>query len=149
MATTYSTPGVYIEEKSSFGSSVVAVATAVPAFIGYTEMASRGNKSLLNEPTKISSMGQFEELFGGPPPTKFNITMDEENEPQGFKLELNKSTQFNLYYAMRFYFSNGGGDCYIVSVGGYDESIEKDKLNDPKGGGLASLEKHLLSLIHI
>ena len=106
-------------------------------------MASRGNKSLLNEPTKISSMGQFEELFGGPPPTKFNITMDEENEPQGFKLELNKSTQFNLYYAMRFYFSNGGGDCYIVSVGGYDESIEKDKLNDPKGGGLASLEKHL------
>ena len=143
MATTYSTPGVYIEEKSSFGSSVVAVATAVPAFIGYTQMASRGNKSLLNEPTKISSMGQFEELFGGPPPTKFNITMDEENEPQGFKLEINKSTQFNLYYAMRFYFSNGGGDCYIVSVGGYDESIEKDKLNDPKGGGLASLEKHL------
>ena len=94
MATTYSTPGVYIEEKSSFGSSVVAVATAVPAFIGYTEMANRGSKSLLNEPTKISSMGQFEELFGGPPPTKFNISMDEENEPQGFKLEINKSTGF-------------------------------------------------------
>jgi len=74
MATTLATPGVYIEEKSSFGSSVVPVQTAVPAFIGYTEKASRGAKSLFNEPTKISSMGQYEELFGGPPATKLNIT---------------------------------------------------------------------------
>ena len=33
MATTLATPGVYIEEKSSFGSSVVPVQTAIPAFI--------------------------------------------------------------------------------------------------------------------
>ena len=30
------TPGVYIVEESAFPSSVVEVATAVPAFIGYT-----------------------------------------------------------------------------------------------------------------
>ena len=34
-------------------------------------------------------------------------------------------------------------DCYIVSVGNYDETIDAGKLNDPKGGGLAALEKHL------
>ena len=48
------TPGVYVEEKSSFGTSVVPVPTAVPAFIGYTEKALRGTKSLINKPTKIT-----------------------------------------------------------------------------------------------
>ena len=73
MAATLATPGVYIEEKSSFGSSVVPVATAIPAFIGYTQKASRGSKDLTNQPTKISSLGQYEELFGGAPETKFTI----------------------------------------------------------------------------
>ena len=40
------TPGVYIVEKSAFPNSVVQVATAVPAFIGYTEKAMNGNVSL-------------------------------------------------------------------------------------------------------
>ena len=75
MATKLATPGVYIEEKSSFGSSVVPVQTAVPAFVGYTEKASRGAKSLVNTPTKITSFGQYIELFGGAPKTKFNIEL--------------------------------------------------------------------------
>lgn len=48
------TPGVYIVEKSAFPSSTVEVATAVPAFIGYTEMALNGNVSLLNKPFRIT-----------------------------------------------------------------------------------------------
>ena len=52
MATVLATPGVYIEEKSAFGSSVVPVATAVPAFIGYTQKALRGTKSLKNVPMR-------------------------------------------------------------------------------------------------
>jgi len=48
-----------------------------------------------------------------------------------------------MHNALRFFYANGGGDCYIVSVGGYDEQIDAGKLNDPKGGGLAALEKHL------
>ena len=39
MATTYKTPGVYIEEIPKFPPSVAPVATAIPAFIGYTEKA--------------------------------------------------------------------------------------------------------------
>ena len=37
------TPGVYIVEKNAFPNSVVQVATAVPAFVGYTEWALNGN----------------------------------------------------------------------------------------------------------
>lgn len=142
MAATLATPGVYIEEKSSFGSSVVPVQTAISAFIGYTQKASRGSKDLTNEPTKISSLGQYEELFGGAPQTKFTIETSEDFIT-GFQLSFVENTRFLMHNAMRFFYANGGGDCYIVSVGSYDETIDAGKLNDPKGGGLASLEKHL------
>jgi phage tail sheath protein FI len=142
MAATLATPGVYIEEKSSFGSSVVPVATAIPAFIGYTEKASRGSKDLTNQPTKISSLGQYEELFGGAPETKFTIDTSDEFIT-GFQLSFVDNTRFLMHNSLRFFYANGGGDCYIVSVGNYDETIDAGKLNDPKGGGLASLEKHL------
>ena len=39
MAATYKTPGVYVEEIPKFPPSVAPVATAIPAFIGYTEKA--------------------------------------------------------------------------------------------------------------
>lgn len=142
MGTTLATPGVYIEEKSSFGSSVVPVQTAVPAFVGYTEKSSRGSKSLTNKPTKISSFGQFVELFGGAPKTKFNIEVDDTSSV-GFKLSFVEGTRFLLYDSIRLFYANGGADCFIVSVGGYDEKIDASKLNDPTGGGLLSLEKDL------
>jgi hypothetical protein len=141
MATTLATPGVYIEEKSSFGSSVVPVQTSIPAFIGYTGKATRGSKDLTNVPTRISSLGQFEELFGGAPTTKFNIESDD--SAVGFKLSFVEESRFLLHSSMRLFYANGGADCYIVSVGGYDDKIDAAKLNDPTGGGLTALEKFL------
>ena len=73
MAGAYKTPGVYIVEKDAFPNSVVEVATAVPAFIGYTEFADNKGKSLLNKPWRISSMAEFISYFGGPPPAAFAI----------------------------------------------------------------------------
>lgn len=142
MATTLATPGVYIEEKSSLGASVVPVQTALPAFVGYTEKANRGSKSLINKPTKISSFGQFVELFGGAPKTKFNIEADDTSSV-GFKLSFVEGTRFLLYDSIRLFFANGGADCFIVSVGDYNDKIDAAKLNDPSGGGLLSLEKDL------
>ena len=52
----YKTPGVYIKEKNAFGNSIVEVETAVPVFIGLTEVALDGTSSLLNKPVRISSM---------------------------------------------------------------------------------------------
>jgi phage tail sheath protein FI len=142
MASNLATPGVYIEEKSSFGSSVVPVQTAVPAFIGYTEKSNRGSKSLVNKPTRITSFGQYVELFGGAPKTKFNLETDE-SSPAGFKIGFVESTRFLMFDSMRLFYANGGADCYIVSVGNYSEKIDATKLNDPSGGGLMSLEKNL------
>jgi len=44
---------------------------------------------------------------------------------------------------MRLFYANGGADCYIVSVGSYEDKIDAAQLNDPTGGGLTALEKHL------
>ena len=65
---TYKTPDVYVEEISLFPPSVAEVETAIPAFIGYTEKASKDGQDLKNIPTKIDSFVEFEQLFGGPPP---------------------------------------------------------------------------------
>jgi uncharacterized protein len=111
----YKTPGVYPVELSAFPNSVVEVATAVPAFIGYTEWAARGSQSLKNIPTRLSSMAEFGKLFGGPPQLQFDlITVDPALIPAPAT-----TTQFLLYYSLRMFFDNGGGVCWIVSVGGY------------------------------
>ncbi|WP_373399005.1 hypothetical protein V8V91_04660 [Algoriphagus halophilus] len=52
---------------------MVEVATAIPAFIGYTEKASRNGKSLVNEPTRITSYADYLELFGGGFSPKFTL----------------------------------------------------------------------------
>jgi len=61
------TPGVYIVEKNAFPNSVVEVATAVPAFIGYTERADNKGKTLSNKPWRITSMSEFHNYFGFAP----------------------------------------------------------------------------------
>ncbi len=134
------TPGVYIVEKNAFPNSVVEVATAVPAFIGYTEKADNKGKSLSNKPWRITSMSEFHNYFGlGPMPT-FSIVekAKDANEESAFsvggkdglKEYLLKQEQgkYLLYYSMLLFYQNGGGPCYVVSVGNYGNAIETDKL---------------------
>ena len=35
---------------------------------------------------------------------------------------------YTLYYNMQLFFANGGGACYIVSVGNYEEALNKDSM---------------------
>jgi len=143
MAKVYQTPGVYIEEKSAFPNSAVPVANAVPAFIGYTEKAIRDKKPLLLKPTRISSYGEYLMFFGGGPQTK--LTVAASTEPGvPYSLSITES-YFTLHSQMKMFFSNGGTDCYIVSVGGYTkedgtanivESVELQK-------GIAPLLKEM------
>ena len=65
------TPGVYIVEKNAFPNSVVEVATAVPAFIGYTEKAENKGNSLTNKPWRVTSMAEFHQYFGFGPTADF------------------------------------------------------------------------------
>lgn len=132
------TPGVYVVEKDAFPNSVVEVATAVPAFIGYTEKAINGNKSLLNKPWRITSMAEFRSFYGEAPQPQFEIAEKaaESLEDSAFvagetQYVLNQtSTAYTLYYSMLLFFQNGGGPCYIVSVGSYADDFEASKLEN-------------------
>ncbi len=133
------TPGVYIVEKNAFPNSVVEVATAVPAFIGYTRRADNAGKSLLMRPWRISSMAEFHQYFGLGPDAK--LTIAEKTDPhaeaafgaQGKEYLLTQANgkdggKFLLYYGMLHFFQNGGGPCYVVSVGDYNGNVEADRL---------------------
>ena len=135
------TPGVYIVEKNAFPNSVVEVATAVPAFIGYTAKADNKGKSLANKPQKITSMAEYRNFFGGPPEPKFSITEPGPNEEADFSLSdgqsfvLKKASgKYLLYYSMMLFFQNGGGPCYIVSVGQYGAANADEKAPVKKDG---------------
>jgi len=130
------TPGVYIVEKNAFPNSVVEVATAVPAFIGYTETASNAGKTLRNKPWRITSMSDFHNYYGGAPSPSFDISEEQGDSPEESAFSVaNKAywlSQSNdkhtLYFSMKLFFQNGGGPCYIVSVGGYTDKVDAAKL---------------------
>ncbi|SCY15357.1 phage tail sheath family protein [Desulfoluna spongiiphila] len=155
------TPGVYIVEKSAFPNSVVEVATAVPAFIGHTEKAVNGGKSLAGKAWRITSMAEFHSFFGGAPFPKFTLAeaqgggaeaatpppaeggeagaaepaadggsapaaMDFTFNDKAYTLDQSEG-HYILYNCMRLFFQNGGGPCYIVSVGDYKAAVEADR----------------------
>lgn len=114
----FKTPGVYVQEISLLPPSVAEVETAVPAFIGYTEKATRRGEDLTQKPTKISSLLEYHELFGSAYSIDaVDVEVDENNNYAVTAVDI--STRFYLYDSLRLFFDNGGGDCYIVSVGGY------------------------------
>lgn len=115
MAAPYKTPGVYVEEIPKFPPSIAAVETAIPAFIGYTEKAERNGESLTNKPTRIESIAEYVQLFGGPPPQKVTLYLDGDNQ---FK-RAEADAKLYLYDSLRLFYANGGGNCYIVSAGDY------------------------------
>jgi hypothetical protein len=142
------TPGVYTTEIPLFPPSIAQVETAVPAFIGYTEKAERKGESLFGKPTKITSLAQFRQLFGGPyiiNPGDFEVRV---NPATNFTVEsVGYNTIFFLFDALRLFFDNGGGKCYIVSVGNYlDPVIAGDEsLTFPVGGlrgGVKAIETY-------
>jgi len=136
---TIATPGVYINELNAFPNSVVAVATAVPAFIGYTPQAMYEGQSYINKPLKVSSFSEFQAIFcfpDPPPPAapakqyspQYYLVQQKAKPTAGSYLFINNiyyslvpdpNTIYYLYNSIRLFYQNGGGDAYIVSVGGY------------------------------
>lgn len=125
---TYRTPDVYVEEISVFPPSVAEVETAVPAFVGYTALATRTvNNDLRNVPTRITSLLEFETLFGGAPTLQLDrVDLDAGNRFQSATLAAT-NTKY-LYDSMRLFFDNGGGKAWITSVGDLDDAVDKTAL---------------------
>lgn len=155
MATTYKTPGVYVEEITKFPPSVAQVETAIPAFIGYTEKATNKIKGDLKlKPTRISSLLEYERFFGtAKPETKIGITINDVSTDNGdvrsIVVEQPSDTNkqpFLMYYSMQLFFANGGGPCYIVSVGRYGDDLDDDDTKVSAINNISALEKGLLEL---
>ncbi len=125
MVGAYKTPGVYIVEKNAFPNSVVEVATAVPAFIGYTEIAQNKGTRLLNKPWRITTMADFQTYFGKAPVPRFTIEGADHRLTQANGFE---GGRYLLYRTMQLFFQNGGSACYVVSVGDFSQDIAQDKL---------------------
>lgn len=130
---TYKTPGVYVEEISTLPPSVAEVSTAIPAFIGYT---AAGKKV-----ARISTLLEYETAFGKAKTSQFKATTQTNADtgyPELVSIERDTTdTDFLMYYSLSYYFKNGGGTCYIVSVGDYSSSPAKADFE----AGLADLEK--------
>lgn len=167
MAPDYKTPGVYIEEKNAFPNSVVAVATAIPAFIGY--VPSLGNAKPF-KPVRVSSMADFSRLFAFPedPSTKqsppaysprYHLSKLAQAPKKGrtyifngaiYAIEPDPATVYQLYASVLLFFQNGGRDAYIVPVGTYGRASGQpiqpgDPLVNPNVK-LADLQKGLAAL---
>ena len=136
---TIKSPGVYINEIDAFGNSVVPVATSVPAFIGYTPLASYEGKSYTNVPTKITSFADFQAIYCYPDPAppadpakqynpQYYLVEQKEKPEKGdyimignvyYSIVPDPTTIYYLYNSIKLFYDNGGGDAYIVSVGTY------------------------------
>ena len=107
MATSYLSPGVYVEEVDRGIKPIEGVGTSVAAFIGFTECAEEPGRngaapvSLLNQATLITNWNQYTAKFGGFVPGAY------------------------LPQAVYGYFANGGGRCYVISLSTFGVS------NDP------------------
>ncbi len=88
MATTYLSPGVYVEEVDRGSKPIEGVGTAVAAFIGFAEEGPVGR------PMLITNWSQFTGAFGRPVKGGF------------------------LAPAVYGYFNNGGGTCYVTRLPG-------------------------------
>jgi len=120
----YKTPGVYIEEIFTLPASVAAVATAIPAFVGYTQKKERNGATIPdNTPVRITSMLEYQEIFGMPFDEQFAVTLspnpDDSDTTDISTPAPSEMSPYLLYYQLQMFYANGGGPCYIVSVGIY------------------------------
>ncbi|MEJ1930105.1 phage tail sheath C-terminal domain-containing protein [Nostoc sp. NIES-2111] len=93
----YFAPGVYIEEIDRGSRPIEGVSTAIAGFVGFTEDIRDGAE--LFKPMLVTNWTQYLNYFARP-------------NSDGF-------TDFNAYlpFAVYGYFMNGGGRCWVTSIG--------------------------------
>lgn len=114
MATSYLSPGVYVEEVDRGSKPIEAVGTNTVGFIG------ESSKGPVNEPVLITNWSQFVKTFGD-----FKDCGD------------------HLAHAVYGFFNNGGARCFVVNVGtvegaakAADKKDEKAVVTAPNRDGL-------------
>lgn len=142
------TPGVQVQELNAFPNSVVPVATAIPAFIGYTARADYKGKSYFNTAVEINSLQEFMLYFGNLDPAdptgNTPLPNNQQYKPvycvtpvgrnstvpaditgpngQGYYVQPDPTTIYYLYNSIQLFYLNGGGTCYVVSIGAWNNT---------------------------
>ncbi|MFC1705833.1 phage tail sheath family protein [Planctomycetota bacterium] len=101
MATSYLSPGVYVEEVDRGSKPIEAVGTSTVGFLG------TGNKGPVNKPVFCTNWSQFVNTFGDFRDSEF------------------------LAHAVYGFFNNGGGRCFVTNVGSTGASAGKDDKGAP------------------
>lgn len=119
------TPGVSIQENARLPYSIPLPESAVPAFIGYTELQPADYTELF----KISSLLEYEQYFGKAKKESIRLKDTEEG-----LILIAPQVDFLMYYSIQLYFANGGGPCYIVSAGTYGSASPGVQRSDLETG---------------
>src|SRR5256885_7951065 len=112
MATSYLSPGVYVEEVDRGSKPIEAVGTNTVGFLGESA------KGPINEGVLITNWSQFVKTFGD-----------------------FKECGEHLAHAVYGFFNNGGSRCFVVNVGAPDQPKEV-KAADKKEGDKAPAPGH-------
>jgi phage tail sheath protein FI len=102
MATSYSYPGVYVQELQSASHPITGVPTSITAFVGYTK------SGIDNRAQMIFSFSDYERLYGG------------------------LASNSELSYAVQQFFQNGGAQAYVVrtpAAGGKPAKVSFQSFN--------------------
>ncbi|OUL30910.1 phage tail protein [Nostoc sp. RF31YmG] len=85
-------------------------------------------------PVRITSLLEYEQFFGtAVPETSITVKVTDTD----VNAAITTPSPHILYYSLQAYFANGGGPCYIVSVGKAPSTIQKADLT----AGLDAIEK--------
>ncbi|MEO3428024.1 phage tail sheath C-terminal domain-containing protein [Pelagibius sp. CAU 1746] len=140
----YLAPGVYVEEVPGGARPIVPVETAVPVFIGYTEKAQGPQREdLTGSAVEVAALRDYQAHFGEAPIHPVTLTVEKRVDARGRLLGVEVDwprrrsvPRHFMNYALQLYFRNGGGRCFVYSLGRYGRASADDFL-----AALAELKK--------
>ncbi len=108
----YLAPGVYVEETSFRSKSIAGVGTSTAGFVGMTARGPLASGDEAEQPTMLTSYGDFERLYGGAD----DLVMEAGPMPN------------YLAHSVAAFFGNGGGRLYVARIPGTDAVPAESKV---------------------
>ncbi len=120
----FSTPNSYLEEQTVQPLSITPGATALAVFIGYTQKAAdTDGNDLTDVLTPVGSLPDYEAYFGGVECAGIDVHIDVDGNAAHVS---EAATRHYLHQSIDLYFRNGGGSCFILSVGSSSGPVTRE-----------------------
>lgn len=131
MSVAVSYPGVYVEEDASIALSIAQSATAIPVFVGQF-ISADGTPFAASTCIRIGSWLDFSTRFSFESPLVATMTSTSDGKtPATWTYGAPTVTVgYNPSWAIRHYFENGGGPCYVLPLVNPSNKTETSALAD-------------------